>query len=335
MVIIINTFLVFFLFAVGLLCIIKGGDWFVDAASWIAKVSGIPHFIIGATIVSLATTLPEILVSVMAAANGASYLAAGDAAAANGAVEMAAGNALGSVIANTGMILAISIIFMPVAIDRKKYLPKSLIFMGSIILLWALSLTGELTIFGAVVMLAVFILFIIENISEAKKEMGAGKEEKAPTDKKTVIKNIILFIVGAAGIVIGSRLLVDYGTIIATDILHVDERIVSLTMVAIGTSLPELVTTITAIVKKQSALSVGNIVGANIIDMILILPLCSFVLGGSLPVAASSLWIDMPVALAVAVICLVPALISKKLHRWQGITALAVYIGYLVYVCIG
>lgn len=316
-----NPVLVFVLFGLGLLCIIKGGDWFVDAASWIAEVSGIPQFIIGATIVSLATTLPEILVSVMAAASGS--------------VEMATGNAIGSVTANTGMILGISIVAMPVAIQRRKYLPKSMIFIGSIVLLWALSLTSELTMVGAFIMLAVFIFFIAENIFEAKKDMGTGKSETVQKDRKTVIKNIALFIVGAAGIVIGSRLLVDNGTVIATDILGIPERVVSLTMVAIGTSLPELVTTITAIAKKQSALSVGNIVGANIIDMILILPLCSFIMGGSLPVAMSTLWIDLPVSFAVAVICLVPALIKGKLMRWQGVLSLAVYAGYVVYLCVG
>lgn len=313
--------LVFLLFGIGLLCIIKGGDWFVDAASWIAEVSGIPQFIIGATIVSLATTLPEILVSVMAAASGS--------------VEMATGNAIGSVTANTGMILGISIVAMPVAIESRKYLPKTIIFIGSIILLWVLSLSGELSMVGAFIMLAVFLIFIGENIHEAKKDMGSGKSETVQKDKKTVVKNIALFIIGAAGIVIGSRLLVDNGTIIAKDILGIPERVVSLTMVAIGTSLPELVTTITAIAKKQSALSVGNIVGANIIDMILILPLCSFVMGGSLPVAWSTLWVDLPVSLVVAVICLVPALIKGKLMRWQGILSLLVYAGYVVYLCVG
>lgn len=313
--------LVFLLFGIGLLCIIKGGDWFVDAASWIAEVSGIPQFIIGATIVSLATTLPEVLVSVMAAASGS--------------VEMATGNAIGSVTANTGMILGISIVAMPVAIESRKYLPKTVIFIGSIILLWVLSLSGELSMVGAFIMLAVFLIFIGENIHEAKKDMGSGKSETVQKDKKTVIKNIALFIIGAAGIVIGSRLLVDNGTIIAKDILGIPERVVSLTMVAIGTSLPELVTTITAIAKKQSALSVGNIVGANIIDMILILPLCSFVMGGSLPVAWSTLWVDLPVSLVVAVICLVPALIKGKLMRWQGILSLLVYAGYVVYLCVG
>lgn len=320
-----STFLVFFLFALGLALIIKGGDWFVGAAAWIAAVSGIPQFVIGATIVSIATTMPEIIVSAMAAAQGS--------------VEMATGNAIGSVTANTGMILAISIIFMPVVIDRKRYLPKSLIFFAAIILLWSLSLAFgyQLTLIGSILILLVFILFIGENVYDAKKHAGEGQENAVAVSKskKTIVKNIILFILGAAGLVIGSRLLVDNGTAIATDILHIDERIVSLTMVAIGTSLPELVTTISAIAKKQSSLSVGNIVGANIIDMLLILPLCSFISGGSLPVEQSTLWIDMPITFAVAFITLVPALITKKFHRWQGILSLVVYAGYVVYLCVG
>lgn len=315
-----QTFLTFFLFAVGLVLIIKGGDWFVDAASWIAEVSGIPQFIIGATIVSVATTLPEILVSVMAAVQGN--------------VAMATGNAIGSVTANTGMILGLSIVFMPVAVDRKKYLPKSLMLIGAIALLWALSLPRKLTILASVVMIIGFAFFIYENISEAKRDRSlTDKTEKVKTERKDIIKNVALFIVGAVCIVIGSRLLVDKGTIIATDILHIDERIVSLTMVAIGTSLPELVTTITAIIKKQSSLSVGNIVGANIIDMLLILPICSFVFGGSLPVAESTLWIDLPICFLVTLITLVPMLIKRRFYRWQGILSLLVYIGYIVYVC--
>lgn len=315
-----NTILVFFFFIIGLLLIIKGGDWFVDAATWIAKVSGLPTFIIGATVVSLATTLPEIIVSVLAAAEGS--------------VSMATGNAIGSVTANTGMILGISIIFMPVVINRNKYLPKSLILFLSIILLFVFSLSGNLGIIPCIVMFLVFLVFVFENIYEGKKELGNNVDESVPRDKKTIIKNVILFIVGALCLFLGSRLLVDNGTIIAVDIFHVDPRIVSLTLVAVGTSLPELVTTITAIVKKESSLSVGNIIGANIIDVLLILPICALISGGSLPVAASTIYIDIPVALLVAVITLVPALIHKKFMRWQGILSLAVYIGYIILICL-
>lgn len=315
-----NTIIVFLLFAVGLFLIIKGGDWFVDAATWIAKISGIPTFIIGATVVSIATTLPEIIVSILAACQGS--------------VEMAIGNAIGSVTANTGLILGISIIFMPVVINRKKYLPKTLLLLLAIVLLFVLSITGNLTVAGSIVLFCVFIVFIFENVNEGRKEIGNNVDESVPKDRKTIIKNICLFIVGALCLFLGSRLLVDNGTVIAQDIFGVPERIVSLTLVAVGTSLPELVTTITAIIKKESALSVGNIVGANIIDMLLILPICALISGGTLPVSASTLYIDIPVSLLVAVITLVPAMIKKKFMRWQGILSVIVYICYVIYICI-
>lgn len=315
-----NTIIVFLLFVVGLFLIIKGGDWFVDAATWIAKISGIPTFIIGATVVSIATTLPEIIVSILAACQGS--------------VDMAIGNAIGSVTANTGLILGISIIFMPVVINRKKYLPKTLLLLLAIVLLFLLSITGNLTVAGSIVLFCVFIVFIFENVNEGRKEIGNNVDESVPKDRKTIIKNICLFIVGALCLFLGSRLLVDNGTVIAQDIFGVPERIVSLTLVAVGTSLPELVTTITAIIKKESALSVGNIVGANIIDMLLILPICALISGGTLPVSASTLYIDIPVSLLVAVITLVPAMIKKKFMRWQGILSVIVYICYVIYICI-
>ena len=315
-----NAIIIFAFFLLGLFLIIKGGDWFVDSATWLAEVSGLPKFIIGATVVSIATTLPEIIVSVLAASEGS--------------VEMAVGNALGSVTANTGMILAISIIFMPAVISRRKYLPKSILFILSIVTLFLFSLSGSLGYLGAIVMFLLFVVFIIENLLEGKKELGTNRDETVKKDKNTVIKNIVFFVVGAVCLFLGSRLLVDNGTIIAVDIFKVDPRIVSLTMVAIGTSLPELVTTLTAIAKKESSLSVGNIIGANIIDVLLILPICSFIYGGALPVSASTLWIDMPITLLVAMITIVPAIIRGKFMRWQGILALTVYVGYIIYICI-
>ena len=119
----------------------------------------------------------------------------------------------------------------------------------------------------------------------------------------------------------------------AARLLGVPESIIAVTMVAIGTSLPELVTTITAIVKRQSSLSIGNIVGANIIDLTVILPLCGVVSGGSLPVAAQSVTLDLPVCLAVCLFAVLPPLLSQKLARWQGAAMLGLYLAYLVFLC--
>lgn len=309
----------YFLFAVGLLLIIKGGDWFVDAAAWLAEVSGIPHFIVGATVVGFATSLPEIIVSVIAAAQGD--------------VDMATGNAIGSVTANTGLIMGISLIFMPLAIRLREYLPKILILLVSIIAVWAFGISGEISIIASIALVALFAFFVYENIRSAKKQLtpNSQNEEAQAVTKAIVAKKILLFVIGCAGIIIGSELLVNYGTEIAAS-LGVPTRIISLSAVAIGTSLPELVTTISAISKKQSSLSVGNIIGSNIIDITFVLPPCMIAYGKSLPVSAGTVWVDLPVLFALSLVAFVPTFITKKFSRWQGVVLLAGYIGYLIYM---
>ena len=346
-----STILMYVLFIVGLILIIKGGDWFVDSASWIAEVLGVPKFVIGATIVSIATTLPEMLVSVQATAKGN--------------VEMAAGNAIGSVTANTAMIMGIFIVCMPFAVKRKEFAPKGiLMFLASLTLVLgciftakqSLTFEGEtneyyrLSTIGLSVLIVIFITFFIENfismknsdkkIEPSPSNIGLQEEDdivptKESATKKDWAKSLIFFVLGAAGIIIGANLLVDYGTEIAKS-LGIPQRVISVVAIAIGTSLPELVTTITALKKKVGALSVGNILGANIIDLTLILPICSFVsMGkgtGALAVSASSVTIDMMVCLAAIAVAVIPTIITKKFQRWQGVVMLAGYIGYVVTV---
>ncbi len=309
------------LFLLGLALIVKGGDWFVDAASWMAAASGIPQFIIGATIVSVATTLPEVIVSTMAAAEGST--------------EMAIGNAIGSVTANTGLIMALSVIFLPAVIRRGQFAPKGLLMLASCVVLWLLCLDGQLSVLESVLVLVLFVLFIFENVRSAKLETASGGQKPVEIDKSksAVVKNIVLFVLGAVCLVIGSDLLVDNGTKLAA-MIGVSERVIAVTMVAIGTSLPELVTAITAIVKKQSSMSVGNILGANIIDITVILPLCAFISGGALSITPSSLsqtiYLDMPICAIEAAIAVLPTLVLKKFHKLQGILMLCVYIAYVI-----
>lgn len=308
-----ENLLVYLIFTVGLVLIIKGGDYFVDAASWIAEVSGIPKFIVGATIVSIATTLPEMIVSIIAATQGK--------------IDMAIGNAIGSVTANSGLIMGISIFCMPVAIKTKNYLAKSVLLLISVSALLVFSLGGKLSPYGSIAMVIIFAVFIYENIKSASSSIADEKLEI--NSKGEIAKNIVKFIGGCAGIVIGADLLVDSGTKIA-QILGVPESIIAVTMVAIGTSLPELVTTISAIAKKQASLSVGNIIGANIIDITLILPICSMASGMALPISFQTVALDIPICLGIIAIALIPALIRSKFSRWQGITIIVLYISYLI-----
>lgn len=302
------------MFGLGLLLIIKGGDAFVDAASWIARVSGIPPFIVGATIVSLATTMPEMMVSVMAAVNGQ--------------VDMANGNAIGSVTANTGLILAIAMISIPSEAKRKDYLLKSLLLIGCVSTLLLFSRGGSLQWSGSAILAVLFVAFMAENIHSGKAAVASHAEERPPVTKRILLANLILFVLGAIGIVLGARLLVDNGSTLAR-MLGVPEGIIAVTLVAVGTSLPELVTTITAITKKQASMSAGNVIGANIIDCALILPICGLVSGQQLPVSQQCLTLDLPFCLLTVLIALVPALIKQKFMRWQGWACLAVYAVYM------
>ena len=306
------------LFVVGLLFIIKGGDWFVDAATWMAEASGIPKFLIGATVVSIATTLPEIIVSVMAAIEGST--------------ELAIGNAVGSVTANVGLIMGITLLFLPIAIRRKQFAVKGAIMVTAVLVLLLTCLDGQMTLGEGLICFAIFIVYIYENIRSAKTETDTT--ERTVVNKGDLAKNLGLFVIGTILLVLGSRLLVDEGTILAQRI-GVPERVIAVTMVAIGTSLPELVTAITAILKKQGGLSVGNILGANIIDITLILPLCSIISGGVLPVSQASFSLDMPFCLAEALIAVVPTIIRRKFSRLQGIAMLLMYGAYLAVTFIG
>ena len=313
-----NLTLTILLFALGILFVVKGGDFFVDAASWIAEVSGIPKLIIGATIVSVATTLPEMLVSIMAASQGK--------------VDMSIGNAVGSVTANIGLIMALSLIFIPSVIRRRDYLLKAILMLLAAVIIVACGLFGSVSIPFCIILLVIFAVFLWENISTAKKdvELEATMEKDAfLTERKTVIINIIKFVVGAVGIVWGADLLVDNGSELAR-FFGISERIIGVTLVAVGTSLPELITTVTAIVKKQADLSVGNILGANIMDLTLIMPLSALISGQALPVAPISAMLDLPMCLLVGLIAIVPAMIRSKFSRWQGFLLLAVYIAYVI-----
>lgn len=320
-----TLFLVLLLFAVGLICIIKGGDLFVDAATWIAEASGIPKFIIGATVVSFATTMPEMLVSIFSALEGNA--------------DIAIGNAVGSVTANTGLIMCLSLICMECTMPRRQYAVKAVLLLAAIAVLFGFTRDGQLSILESVLILVIFVCFIAESLVAARREQSleAMEQDVRPkTDGRTVALNIGKFVLGAAAIVLGAQLLIDNGTALA-QMLGVPDAIIGATMIAIGTSLPELVTTITAIRKKQSSLSVGNIIGANIMDLTLILPLCSLILGKPLPVQSQGMLLDIPACLIICAAVLVPALWKGKFQRWMGFLAGGLYAAYLavMLLCFG
>lgn len=317
--------MVLLLFAAGLLCIIKSGDLFVDAASWIAEASGIPKFIIGATVVSFATTMPEMLVSVFAALQGNA--------------DIAVGNAVGSVTANVGLIMCVALICMECAMTRRQFGVKACLLLAAILALFGFTRDGQLSVLESVLILVIFVGFLVESLIAARQEQGSelpAQEERPKIDKKTVLLNIGKFLLGAAGIVLGAQLLIDNGSALAR-MLGVPDAVIAATMIAIGTSLPELVTTLTAIKKKQASLSVGNIIGANIMDLTLIMPLCAVIQGKPMTVERQGMLLDIPACLIICAAALIPALVQGKFKRWIGYLIGGLYIAYLIimFTCFG
>ena len=300
-------------FVVGLVLTIKGGDWFVDSAAWFAEATGIPKFVVGATIVSFATTLPELLVSLRAAMNGSA--------------QLAIGNAVGSVTANTTLIMGVSLVAMAGIISRKEFALKGGLLLAAIVGLTVLSLSGALPVWSAYVLWAIFIIFMISNLLEGKKAVVSEKSDSF--EKKEVPSKVAFFIIGIVSIVLGAEFLVSSGKTIAAGI-GISETIIGFTVIALGTSLPELVTTLTAIRKKENSLSVGNIVGANIIDATLILPLCAVINGQALPVDKVNLIFDFPVCIAACAVAVVPTVIQGRFKKWQGFALLAIYAAYML-----
>ena len=304
-----NLLWVLVLFTAGLVCIIKGGDFFVDAAAWMAEASGIPKFIIGCTVVSFATTLPEMLVSVFAALEGNA--------------DIAVGNAVGSVTANTGLILCLSLVCMTCAMQRKQFGVKACLLLAAVLALFAFTRDSKLSVLESALILLIFAVSLTESLLSARREQGSElseSEERPEVNKKTIALNIGKFILGAAAIVLGAQLLIDNGSALA-GMVGVPDAVIAATMIAVGTSLPELVTTITAIRKKQSTLSVGNIIGANIMDLTVILPLCTLIQGRPLNVENQGMLLDIPACLIISAAVLIPALISGRFKRWTGFLA--------------
>ena len=366
------------LFAVGLVLLIKGGDWFVDGATGIARRFNLPDIVVGATVVSIGTTLPEVMVSTTGALAGSG--------------AMAYGNAIGSIICNTALIAAISITCNPGPVNVKSMkTPAVFFFLSAALYCFASYLLGEFPRWMGFVMLGIFAVYMVLTVRNGLKnpDSAAEEEENEETpDAKGLVKEvallavcavaiallssvstgllmaaafcvyvalknrtikkvnasgkklweeILLLAIGAAVIAVGADFLVEHGQVIAIN-LGVPETVVALLFVALGTSLPELVTTITSLKKGRASLGVGNVIGANVLNLVLVsgvavslapfpVPMENELLNTGLNM---SLVFEIPVMLGVMSLMIFPALLKKKLGRWQGIALLAIYIAFCV-----
>ena len=319
----------YFLLAFGFILLIKGGDWFVDAATGIAKRFHLPELLIGATVVSIGTTLPEVMTSAMGAMSGAG--------------SIAYGNAIGSIICNTALIAAITIAIKP-GKANKKTLIFPVVFFFSVAAFYAFNayVFKGFDRWAGYVLVAAFVVYMVINVINMKKnpeevEIEEVEAEEAESDEKkgNMLKDLLFLVIGAAVIAVGAYLLVES----ATDIAHqlgVPESVIGLTVVAIGTSLPELVTAITSLVKGHGSLSLGNIIGANIFNIVLVsgvsiainpfnIPLTSMLFGQN-----ASLVFDLPIVFLVMGIMTIPTILKGQLKRWQGISLLAIYVAFMM-----
>lgn len=308
------------LFALGLVLLIKGGDWFVDGATGIAHRFNIPELLIGATVVSIGTTLPEVMVSATSAISGHG--------------EIAYGNAIGSVICNTSLIAAITVAVKPSEVDPKTLKISTLFFFIAAIIYALVAYTsGFFARWVGILLLVLFVVYMVINVKAVKNMPKEEIPEDDKTESNTMTKDIVLLVVGAVLIAIGANLLVDNGTLIAAT-LGVPEAVIALTFVALGTSLPELVTAITSLVKGHSSLSLGNIIGANLFNLVLVSGLSVTLRPFAIPQDSmlfgkiTSLVLDIPVMFAVMLLLTIPALKRAKLSRWQGIILLLVYASF-------
>ena len=328
------------LLAVGFVLLIKGGDWFVDGATGIARRFHLPEILIGATVVSIGTTLPEVMVSAGAALQGSG--------------SIAYGNAIGSIICNTSLIAALTIAIKPGAAARKSMiLPVAFFFGAAIIYCLGAYVFGTFSLLMGIVLLSVFVIYMVSTVlrmkntasvladteTEAEMEITTGEDHVVESEEKgtkdSLLKDILLLVVGAAVIAFGADLLVDNAIIIAEK-FGVSEKVIGLTIVALGTSLPEFVTAITSLIKGHGSLSLGNIIGANLFNLVLVSGVAVTLNPFDVPVSGligginSSLVLDIPVMLAVMLILTVPTLIKEKLSRWQGILLLGIYAAFCV-----
>lgn len=313
-------FIILLLFMIGLILISKGADIFINNTVEIGKRTNISELVLGATIVSFATTLPELTVSFFASVDGHT--------------TMSLGNAVGSIICNTGLVLGLVSVISPFKVDKDMFFSKSVLLIISVIALVILGLDGSIEKMDSVVLMLILTIYMVSNY---KSVVGSNKNLKSRNKttgckKNTslkgfeVIKIFIFFILGLVMMVVGSKLLIDNGVKIA-QIIGIPQGIVSLTVIALGTSLPELVSSLTAIRKNHHAISVGNVLGANILNIVSVISFSA--IPNNIPILTQNIKVDFPFMILLLAVLIIPTIKKDKLYRLQGILLLTLYIAYI------
>ncbi|MCI9258684.1 MAG: calcium/sodium antiporter [Romboutsia sp.] len=305
------------LFLIGFVLITKGADIFINCTVDIGKKTKISEIILGATIVSFATTLPELTVSLFASLDGHT--------------TMSLGNAVGSIICNTGLVLGLVAFISPFSVDKKMFFSKSVLLLICVILLLLLGIDKSITQTDSIVLLAMLAIYMYSNYKSvvekgSKSRINNTSKVKGNNNLGEWVKIVLLFALGLIMMILGSRLLVDNGVIIA-EWIGVPQGVISLTVIALGTSLPELVSSLTAIKKNHHAISVGNILGANILNIVSVIGISS--IPNDIPILSQNMSIDFPFMIVLLLILILPTIKKNKLYRFQGLIMLIVYLIYI------
>jgi cation:H+ antiporter len=298
---------------IGLLLLFASGKYLVESSAAIARRLRIPSMIIGLTVVAFGTSAPELLVSMQAAFRGLP--------------EIAMGNVVGSNISNILLVLAITAIIFPIPVPAKSVRLDWPVMMSVSLLLFAFSLNGWLTKAEGAVLITLLLIYISYNVIQVKKNQGARAEEIMTGTMKTWVA-VVLFLVSCVGLAFGADLLVKNAATIAEH-LGISQRVISITMVAVGTSIPELATSVIAAFKKETDISVGNIIGSNIMNILTVLGLTSMV--GPIRVDKAIARFDIPCMLGVSVVLLLMMLPAarSRITRWEGIFMIMLYLLYI------
>jgi len=308
-----NVVLALLILVVSFFLLIIGGNKFVDASVAISKKVKIPVAIIGATIVSLGTTIPELLVTIFSASSNASAIAVG--------------NSVGTVIFNIGLIGGFLLLSLTIR-NRKKLRADYILLITVLVLLFIFSMLGNINLIESILLIVLFVVYLIISFLYGKKEKHPEVSVKY---KKPTWQYIILFVLSAGLIAVGAYFLTESAKYLAT-MVGLSQEFIGLTIINFGTSLPELITAINSIRKKEIGLSLGNIIGTSVINTTLLIGMSGVLNSDGLNIAKQIIFVSIPVAIAVSLILILPMLIKKRTFKWQGISLICLFSAYYAFL---
>lgn len=309
------------LFVLGFCLLVGGAEWLVRGASRLAATSGISPLVIGLTVVAFGTSAPELSVSVQSAVSGQA--------------NIAVGNIVGSNILNVLLILGLAALITPLIVSSQLVRLDVPLMIGVSVLVYLLALDGYIGRLDGLLLFAGIVAYTVFSIVQSRREsvqiQTEYAEEFGPGKSGGILMNLALIVIGLVLLVLGARWLVN-GAVMIAKLLGISDLIIGLTVIAIGTSLPEVAASVVASVRGQRDIAVGNVVGSNLFNLLMVLGLTGLISPSGIHVSPAALGFDIPVMIAVAVACLPIFFTAHRIDRWEGALFLGYYLAYTVYL---